>query len=112
MPTLFEKIKVDRSLLAYLGGEMSKKISQQLVNSFKNYGLAIATATLVIACGETNAEQNQPIKVNGSSTVYPITQAISPEFTATKAEKTEISVDFSGTGGGFQKFCAGQTDIN
>ena len=89
-----------------------EKTTKQLVHFLKNCSLAIATATLVVACGEANSEQNQLIKVDGSSTVYPITQTVIEEFKTTKAETAEINVDFSGTGGGFKKFCAGQTDIN
>ncbi|MBD2339801.1 PstS family phosphate ABC transporter substrate-binding protein [Calothrix sp. FACHB-156] len=53
------------------------------------------------------------IKIDGSSTVYPITQAIAKEFQTTKQQnKSEVVVNFSGTTGGFEKFCAGETDIS
>lgn len=52
------------------------------------------------------------IKIDGSSTVYPITQAIAKEFQASPQNKVEVSVNVSGTTGGFEKFCAGETDIN
>ncbi|AEB11343.1 PstS family phosphate ABC transporter substrate-binding protein [Marinithermus hydrothermalis] len=51
------------------------------------------------------------IRVDGSSTVYPITLAIAEEF-AIENPKARVTVAFSGTGGGFKKFCAGETDIN
>lgn len=51
------------------------------------------------------------IDIDGSSTVYPITAAIQQEF-AQEAGDLDVSVSFSGTGGGFKKFCAGETDIN
>jgi phosphate transport system substrate-binding protein len=47
---------------------------------------------------------------DGSSTVFPITQAVAEEFTA-ENPNVEVSVGISGTGGGFEKFCAGETDI-
>jgi phosphate transport system substrate-binding protein len=47
---------------------------------------------------------------DGSSTVFPITQAVAEEFTASNPD-VEISVGISGTGGGFEKFCNGETDI-
>lgn len=50
------------------------------------------------------------IKIDGSSTVYPITEAVAEEFQATN--KTKITVGISGTGGGFKKFCRGETDIS
>jgi phosphate transport system substrate-binding protein len=51
------------------------------------------------------------IRVDGSSTVAPLTQAIAEEF---KAENPDVNVTVgtSGTGGGFEKFCAGETDIS
>lgn len=50
------------------------------------------------------------IRADGSSTVYPITQAVAEEF-VTRNPQVRISVAFSGTGAGFQKFCRGETDI-
>ncbi len=51
------------------------------------------------------------IKVDGSSTVFPITEAVAEEFQ--KANKgTKVTVGVSGTGGGFKKFCRGETDIS
>ncbi|WP_310425898.1 PstS family phosphate ABC transporter substrate-binding protein [Chamaesiphon sp. VAR_48_metabat_135_sub] len=52
------------------------------------------------------------IKIDGSSTVYPITQAIVKLFQADPSNKGQVEVKFSGTTGGFEKFCAGKTDIN
>jgi len=49
------------------------------------------------------------IKIDGSSTVYPITEAVAEEFQ--KATKTKVTVGISGTGGGFKKFCRGETDV-
>ena len=51
------------------------------------------------------------IVIDGSSTVYPVTQAAAEEF-ARYARDVRISVGISGTGGGFKKFCAGDTDIS
>ncbi|BCP65184.1 PstS family phosphate ABC transporter substrate-binding protein [Thermus thermophilus] len=50
------------------------------------------------------------IRADGSSTVYPITQAVAEEF-VTRNPQVRISVAFSGTGAGFQKFCRGETDV-
>ncbi len=52
------------------------------------------------------------IKIDGSSTVYPITDAIATAFQAERAPTVELEVSFSGTGDGFDKFCAGETVIN
>jgi phosphate transport system substrate-binding protein len=51
------------------------------------------------------------IKIDGSSTVYPISRAIAQDFMTANAS-TKVEVNFSGTGGGFKKFCAGETDIS
>lgn len=50
------------------------------------------------------------IKVDGSSTVFPITEAVSEEFGASGGGK--VMVGISGTGGGFKRFCRGETDIS
>lgn len=50
------------------------------------------------------------IKIDGSSTVYPITEAVAEEFQREKNIK--VTVGESGTGGGFKKFCRGETDIS
>lgn len=52
------------------------------------------------------------VKVDGSSTVYPITEAVAEEFQKSVRGKTKITVGISGTGGGFKKFCRGETDIS
>lgn len=51
------------------------------------------------------------IKVDGSSTVYPITEAVAEEFAST-APRVRLTVGSSGTGGGFKKFATGETDIS
>jgi phosphate transport system substrate-binding protein len=51
------------------------------------------------------------ISADGSSTVFPVTQAIAEEWQA-EAPDVQVSVGSSGTGGGFKKFCAGETDIS
>lgn len=50
------------------------------------------------------------VKIDGSSTVYPVTEAVAEEFQL--ATKTKVTVGISGTGGGFKKFCRGETDIS
>jgi phosphate transport system substrate-binding protein len=51
------------------------------------------------------------IRVDGSSTVGPLTEAIAEEFNA-ENPNVKVTVGTSGTGGGFEKFCAGETDIS
>lgn len=68
-------------------------------------GVAVSSAFVVMAQGSGD------IRVDGSSTVYPITLAIAEEFKIDNP-KAKITVAFSGTGGGFKKFCAGETDVS
>ncbi len=51
------------------------------------------------------------IKLDGSSTVFPISEAVGEEFQK-KYPNVRVTVGISGTGGGFKKFCAGETDIS
>lgn len=53
--------------------------------------------------------QAQSVRVDGSSTVYPITEGIAEDFQ--KATKVKVTVGISGTGGGFKKFCRGEIDV-
>ena len=54
----------------------------------------------------------QTVKVDGSSTVFPITEAVAEEYQIQKRGKVRVTVGISGTGGGFKKFCRGETDIS
>ncbi|BCA52879.1 Protein SphX [Nitrospira sp. KM1] len=51
------------------------------------------------------------IKVDGSSTVFPITEAVAEEFQKETRGAVRVTVGISGTGGGFKKFCRGETDV-
>jgi phosphate transport system substrate-binding protein len=52
------------------------------------------------------------IKIDGSSTVYPITQAIAKDYQADPKNQVQVAVNISGTSGGFEKFCNGEIDIS
>lgn len=51
------------------------------------------------------------IKIDGSSTVFPITEAMAEEFQNAQRGKVRVTVGISGTGGGFKKFCRGEIDV-
>ncbi len=57
------------------------------------------------------AEAQASIKIDGSSTVFPIAEAFAEEFQIQKRGKVRVTVGVSGTGGGFKKFCRGETDM-
>ena len=52
------------------------------------------------------------VNIDGSSTVYRITEGIAEDFQKAKKNAIKVTVGISGTGGGFKKFCRGETDIS
>ena len=76
--------------------------------------LGIATALFVGALGATApvAAAEKIIQIDGSSTVYPPTEAVSEDFQKMKKGDIKVTVGISGTGGGFKKFCRGETDLS
>jgi phosphate transport system substrate-binding protein len=72
---------------------------------------APATGAPSTTAPETMAPLSGDITIDGSSTVYPITEAVAEEFQIANSG-VQVAVAFSGTGGGFKKFCIGETDIN
>ncbi len=71
--------------------------------------LIFLTAIIVMLAAKL-ALAADPVKVDGSSTVFPITEAVAEEFGKTGGGK--VIVGISGTGGGFKRFCRGETDIS
>ncbi len=80
---------------------------QSLVRPSALLLLAFAAA----ACGRGTGGGAALVRVDGSSTVFPITEAIAEEFQGAHPD-VRVTIGVSGTGGGFQKFCAGETDIS
>ncbi len=82
------------------------------LNRFVKVMGAIAAAVTTVGISVTAVVSQTPreIKIDGSSTVYPITEAMAEEFGA--ANGVNVTVGISGTGGGFSKFCGGETDIS
>jgi phosphate transport system substrate-binding protein len=68
-----------------------------------------AALTTIFVAG---AAQAQIVKLDGSSTVYPISEAVAEEFQKAKKNAIKVTVGISGTGGGFKKFCRGEIDIS
>jgi len=75
--------------------------------------ITLLTAVTVTFAGLALAPRAdaQVIKVDGSSTVFPITEAVAEEFQIQNRGKVRVTVGISGTGGGFKKFCRGETDV-
>ena len=76
---------------------------------FKQTILALALGQLAI--GGALAQSNV-VRIDGSSTVYPITEAVAEEFQKSEKNAIKVTVGISGTGGGFKKFCRGEIDIS
>jgi phosphate transport system substrate-binding protein len=70
-----------------------------------------ALATVAVAVPGVYS-QSEVVKVDGSSTVFPLTEAAAEGFTKSTGGKMRVTVGVSGTGGGFKKFCRGETDIS
>jgi phosphate transport system substrate-binding protein len=89
------------------------------MKSFKHLAMSamVGSALLLGACGanggaEGNGEQlSGSVKVDGSSTVAPIAEAINEEYAAVQPD-VKVSIGVSGSGGGFEKFIAGETDLS
>ncbi|WP_442861086.1 PstS family phosphate ABC transporter substrate-binding protein [Calothrix sp. NIES-3974] len=84
-----------------------------LVNSLKVKVLGtVAAVAASISIAIPAAMSQSVVKVDGSSTVFPITEAAAESFTKETGGKIRVTVGVSGTGGGFRKFCRGETDIS
>src|SRR5579884_3880529 len=57
------------------------------------------------------AERADLVRIDGSSTVFPVTEAVAEEFQKANRGTVRVTVGISGTGGGFKKFCRGESDI-
>jgi phosphate transport system substrate-binding protein len=92
-----------------------KLFTNSLASGFKVLiSITCLTATSYITGCSTNAQTNQggAVRIDGSSTVYPISNAVAQEYLKNSGNKTKVDVQFSGTTGGFRRFCAGETDIS
>ena len=79
----------------------------------------LALAAALVACAAWTQPQDAKglkdrkgaVRIDGSSTVYPISEAVAEEFSKA-APGVKVTVGMSGTGGGFKRFGAGETDIS
>ena len=73
--------------------------------------LGISVALWILSGAVGTVQSASLVKIDGSSTVFPITEAVAEDFQKAKRGAVNVTVGISGTGGGFKKFCRGQTDI-
>ena len=74
--------------------------------------LFAAAAAVVATVAVTTVDAATTVKVDGSSTVFPITEAVAEDFQKARKGAVRVTVGISGTGGGFKKFCRGETDVS
>jgi phosphate transport system substrate-binding protein len=76
--------------------------------------LAAILPTFVLAAGLTVTAHaaDKVVKIDGSSTVFPITEAVAEDFQKAKKGAIKVTVGISGTGGGFKKLCRGEIDLS
>jgi phosphate transport system substrate-binding protein len=74
--------------------------------------LPLLVSLLAVLGFSERVARAQVIQIDGSSTVFPITEAVAEEFQKAKKGKVKVTVGISGTGGGFKKFCRAETDIS
>src|SRR5688572_17743698 len=78
---------------------------------------AALAAVALAACG---SGENRPVaggtgaeavRIDGSSTVFPLSEVVAEAFTSSQRGGARVTVGESGTGGGFRKFCRGETQV-
>ena len=85
-----------------------------VINRFQRWLAAslVVSAVSIFTLAPASAERLRgTVSIDGSSTVFPISEAVAEEFLAVQP-RVRVTVGVSGTGGGFKKFLAGEIDIN
>lgn len=78
----------------------------------KTVGVTTAiAASVALAIPAVNSQDNNTIEIDGSSTVYPITEAVAEEYQIENQGAVQVTVGISGTGGGFKKFCSADSSV-
>ena len=72
--------------------------------------ISVGLGFTLLSCAPV--QERKPFKIDGSSTVYPITKAVSDAYKGEKKDPVDVSIGFSGTTAGFRKFCGGETEIS
>jgi phosphate transport system substrate-binding protein len=76
------------------------------------FGASMMLSGLAAVAAPHLAHAQGVVKMDGSSTVFPIAEAVAEEFQIAKRGKVRVTVGIAGTGGGFKRFCRGETDIS
>jgi phosphate transport system substrate-binding protein len=79
---------------------------------WQQLGASVVLTSFTAMAAPQFAQAQSVIKIDGSSTVFPIAEAVAEEFQISKKGKVRVTVGIAGTGGGFKRFCRGETDIS
>ncbi len=74
--------------------------------------LVASSVFLLAGCGVNESKPPATVDIDGSSTVYLVTEAVAARFMEETGRKVNVTVGIQGTGGGFKRFCIGETDIS
>ena len=85
--------------------------NKQPVNFLSQLLLSIISTMIAVSSLSAAEQLRGTVSLDGSSTVFPISEAVAEEFNAVQP-RVRVTVGVSGTGGGFKKFLAGEIDIN
>ena len=97
-----------------MGGTAKKLLVVRKSKRHLVMALSAVLALMAFGCAQNAGDGkglSGQVKIDGSSTVYPITEAVSEEF-QNENRGVHVTVGLSGTGGGFKKFATGETDIS
>lgn len=90
-------------------------ISKYSVRMFLRWSACLATVLQLTGCGGSSdgssARDVAVIRIDGSSTVFPVAEAVAEEFQLAGNNRVRVTVGLSGTGGGFKKLCRGEIDV-
>lgn len=91
---------------------VTTKIKKLKLNKWQLASVFVLVATtFAITISVVRSQSSSIIKIDGSSTVYPITEAVAEEFQKEKKGVMRVTVGISGTGGGFKKFCSQEDSV-
>ncbi|CAG9933092.1 Protein SphX [Candidatus Nitrotoga arctica] len=93
------------------GGDPINRMERKMLKSHSLKVLGVTAALSILMSTPTTAGAVAIIKIDGSSTVYPVTEAVTEEFQKSKKDAIKVTVGISGTSGGFKKLCRGEIDI-
>jgi phosphate transport system substrate-binding protein len=100
------------TMLAACGGDDDDDDAPAGTATTASSGTTAASATTAAAAGKIDySKLSGSVRIDGSSTVFPISEAVAEEFSKV-AKGVRANVAFSGTGGGFEKFCRGEIEVS